>query len=184
MATSLPAISALISQNKAVDESANKLIRFVAQRALPNMAVTTANQTVPDDTLTAATELQLTKGVGFNGDLPVIGGRKYLVEAYLPCTASGTAAGFAVTMAAGSCTATDVQLSYQHFTASAVATTNTTALATSAGAATTGVILVKVVGTFKATGSGTFGPQFAEAASVGDAVLLKGAWLSLTEIAS
>lgn len=184
MATSHPSLSDLISQNKAVDGSANRLFRFVVQRGLPNMAVTTADQTVADDTLTAATELQLVNGVGYNGDHAVIGGRKYLVEAYLPCTASGTSAGFAVTLAAGSATATDVQLTYQHFTAAAVATTNTTALATEAGAATTGVILCKVVGTFKATGSGTFGVQFAEAASVGDAVLLKGAWLSLTEIAS
>lgn len=178
------ALSDLIQRNQAADVQTTKLARYLVQRGVPNVAVTTANQTVADDTLTSATELQLVSGVGFNGDHAVVGGRTYRVEAYLPCTASGASAGFAVTLGAGSCAASDVQLSYTHFTATAVATTNTVALDTVAGGLTTGVILVRVAGTFKATNSGSLGVQFAEAADVSSATLLAGAYLSLTEIAA
>ena len=182
MATSHQILSNVISQNKATDEPVNKAMRYLVQRGLPNTAYVTADQAVAGTTLTAATDLAITNSVGYNGGNACVGGRWYAIEAYLPCTV-GTAGGIKVSLGAGTMVATDVQINVEDITAAAIANYNLTAMNGANGAATTGVIQVRVTGSFKCTGSGSLALSFAEFAAVSAATLKKGGWMRLTEIA-
>lgn len=152
------------------------------QIALPNVAYATADQNVAGTSLAASTYLAIANGVGFNGGYAVLGGRTYSIDCYIACSV-GTSGGIKVALDGGTATATNVQLTYEHLTASAIAVTDSAALATTAGAATTGVIAVRIRGSFVATGSGSLVLRFSEFASVTQATVKKGSWLALTEIA-
>jgi len=181
MATTHQILTNTITQNGAVPEPVNKLARYITQRSLPNVAYVTADQAVAGTTLTAATDLSIAASVGYNQNAACVGGRWYAVDAYLPCTV-GASGGIKVSLGAGTLTATDVQLTAEHLVAGGSAVYNMTALNGANGAATTGVIAVRVTGTFKCTDKGSLALSFAEFAAVSAATLKKGGYLRVTEI--
>lgn len=182
MATSHQILTNVISQNGAVPESVNKMARYIVQRAVPNIAYATADQAVAGTTLTASTYLTIANSVGYNQNAACVGGRWYSVEGYL-ATSVGASGGIKISLGAGTATATDVQLTVEDLVAGGLATYDLTALNGANGAATTGVLGVRITGSFKCTGSGSLALSFAEFAAVSSATVKKGSWLKLTEIA-
>lgn len=183
MATTLPFLSKFTTRGLyGVDARFASALRYVMQRgAANNTAYAAADQGVSGTTLAASTYLNVTNACGFNSDQAIVGGRTYSVDIYLGTTV-GASGGIKVALDGGTATATNVQLTYEHLTATAIAVTNSTALATTAGAATTGVIAVRIKGSFTATSSGSLGLRFAEFAAVSTATIKAGSFMSVCEI--
>lgn len=183
MATTMPLMRAFIKRGLAqLDPRVETNMRYVMQRGgAANTAIATADQAVAGTTLAASTYLGVTNAMGFGNDQAIVGGRYYSVDIYLATTV-GASGGIKVALDGGTATATNVQLTYEHLTAAAIAVTDSAALATTAGAATTGVIAVRVKGTFQATASGSLVLRFSEFAAVSTATVKKGSYMSVTEI--
>jgi hypothetical protein len=72
----------------------------------------------------------ITDGVGYNGGFPVIGGRTYAFNAYLPCTVDGTTAGVKILANGGSCTFSSFSGVGNAYAASSVANLASTSTST------------------------------------------------------
>jgi len=180
------ALSALITRNKAVDESTNRLSQFLVQRSVPNVARLTTAFTGPAAVdLAVVPGLLITNSVGFNGGAAVVGGRTYSFRAYLPCTINGTSGG-TIDWSGGTATISAFQATgLNHITATAPNLLKTTTLAGLTMNAAAAYTLSVVEGVFTASSSGSFGPRLATFTGTATAPILgAGAYLELTEIAS
>jgi hypothetical protein len=177
------ALSALITRNKAVDESTNRLSQFLVQRSVPNTAYAEADQTVIGTTLAASTYLNIANGVGFNGGQAVVGGRKYRLEGRL-FTTSTASNGLKFDANAGTATFGNVRGLYLGFASATVAASATVTALTTALSSTNTILEAQIDVSLEASGSGSIGLRFAESANSTGVILLRGSWLSLTEIAS
>lgn len=182
MSTTQEILSKVVTQNTAVQEDTRKLTRYLIQRGMPNTAYALADQTVAGTTLTASTYMSIVNAVGYNSNSACVGSRSYQIEAYL-ATSVGASGGIKVALDGGTVVATNVQLTYEHLVVGGSATTDSAALATTAGAATTGVIAVRITGSFTVTGAGSIGLRFSEFAAIATATVKKGSWMRITEIA-
>lgn len=185
MASSHGILAKLVARNAAVQSEVLKLFSFVVQRALPNRAATTASVSGAASTTPAAVSaLTVTDGVGYNGGFPVIGGRTYAFNAYLPCTVDGTTAGVKILANGGSCTFASFSGVGTAIAASSLAnlasTSKSTPTLVSSVAAYT---LIRLSGTFTAATSGTFGLSIGQSASGGTApAFTAGSYVEITEI--
>jgi len=183
MSTSHQALSALITRNGAVPEAVNKLAQFLVQRALPNTAYATADQTVIGTTLAASSYLVIANGVGYNGGKAVVGGRKYRLEGRL-FTTSTASNGLKFDLGASTAAFGNIRGLYLGFASATVAASATVTATTTALSSANTILEAQIDVALEATDSGSIGLRFAESANSTGVILLRGSWLSLTEIAS
>jgi len=185
MTTSHQALGKAVQQTLSNAEDL-KLARTLIERSTPNIVYSTAAQVVTGETLTASTFLLLTLGTGFNSNAACVGGRAYILDAYLPFGGLGGGGGIKVDLAAGDVQISNAQFTYTQCTSddpSLVTVTNTNLLNTPVGSDNVDIIVTRISGVFVVTGGGSIGVRFAENTATDSATLLGRAYLSITEIA-
>jgi len=160
------------------------LSRILIERSTPNIVFSTAAQVVIGETLSASDFLLLSTGVASNK--ACVGGRAYLLDAYLPFGGLGGGGGIKVDLAGGDCETSNAQFTYTQYTSddpALVTVTNTNQLNTPVGSDNVDIIVTRISGVFVVDSSGSIGVRFAENTATDSATLLGRAYLSITEIA-
>lgn len=166
-----------------VDNLVKKAQYHLFQKAVSNRVVATADQTVAGTVLANSTYLQIADGMYPNTSAltGLQGGKSYHVEAVLFVTAVG-ANGIKIDLDGGTATfTTGTNINYTGITASAIASANTTAVATDY-AQTAAVLKVVISGHLVCSSSGSLILRFSENANSTGVPLLTGSWMEVREV--
>lgn len=169
MASSQSFLQKIISR-LGIDSAIKNAFNIVLEKAVPMHCLATEDQAISGGTAATSTYLQILEGFSVGGNLPLEGGKQYIIEGLLRLTfdATGTinfAGGTATLSSSAKIDLTSNGVSYDMSTISL-------------GISSANYV---VSGYIDCTSSGTFALQFVEDAG-GNAALQKGSWLKLTQV--